>query len=65
MPRKKDVMPPTAKRTEGAIYSFEMRDAHNAAVALAKKEAAKLKKIRYSRFVDGIEIVSYHQPVKH
>jgi len=65
MPRKKDIMSPTAKRTEGAIYNFEMRDAHNKAVELAKKENAKHKLIRYSRFENGVEIVTFHQPIKH
>lgn len=47
MPRKKDIMPPTAKRTEGAIYNFEMRDAHNAAIALVEKCKKQSKRILY------------------
>jgi len=56
MPRKKDIMSPTAKRTEGAIYNFEMRDAHNKAKALAKELDKKNKDLHLP-----IHVLSYNQ----
>lgn len=50
MPRLKNIKPPTQKRVDGAIYSFEKRDEHNKAVALVEK----CKKY----------IIELHRPVK-
>lgn len=61
----KNIKPPTKVRVAGMITNMEKKTFHEKEIASAKKEGAKMKLIRYSRFDNGVEIVTFHQPVKH
>lgn len=56
MPRLKNIKPPMKPRVEGAIYSFEKRDEHNKAIAVAKE---------YDKYIKDnhlpIHVLSYNQ----
>ena len=65
MPNKSKIKRPAQKRTEGAIYNFEKRLFHEAEMKAAETERKKMKLVKFIRFENGKEIVSYHQPVKH
>jgi len=65
MPRLKNIKPPTKVRVAGMITNMEKKTFHEKEIASAKKEGAKMHLIKYSRFENGIEIVTFHQPVKH
>lgn len=65
MPRLQNIKPPTKKRVDGAISNMEKKTFHEKEIASAKKEDAKMKLIKFIHFVNGQEVVSFHQPVKH
>ena len=67
MPRLKNIKPPTQKRVDGAIYNFEKRNEHNAALTLLKKCKERMHRIAvYIKDTHtGTTTVKYVQPVKH
>jgi len=65
MPNKSQIKPPTKKRVEGAIYNFEKKLFHEKEIKAAETERKKMKPVKFIRFENGVEVVSYHQPVKH
>ena len=65
MPNKSKIKAPTVKRTEGSIYNFEKRLFHESEIKAAETERKKMKLVKFVRFENGVEVISYHQPVKH
>ena len=65
MPNAKNIKPPTKKRVEGFIYKTEKWDFHQQEIKAAERERKKMHRIKFIRFENGVEVVSYHQPVKH
>ena len=65
MPNKSKIKAPTVKRTEGFVYNHEKRDFHEFEIKAAERERKKMKLVKFIRYENGIEVVSYHQPVKH
>jgi hypothetical protein len=65
MPNKSQIKRPNQKRTEGAIYNFEKKLFHEKEIKAAETERKKMKPVKFIRFENGVEVISYHQPVKH
>lgn len=65
MPSIKNIKPPTKKRVEGFIYNMEKKNFHEQEIKAAENERKKMKRVKFIRYVNGKEVVSYHQPVKH
>lgn len=65
MPNKSKIKAPTVKRTDGSIYNFEKKLFHESEIKAAETERKKMKLVKFIRYVNGQEVVSYHQPVNH
>ena len=65
MPNKIQIKRPTQKRTEGFVYNHEKWDFHQKEIKAAETERKKMHLIRFERFVNGVKVVTFHQPVKH
>jgi hypothetical protein len=65
MPNKSQIKRPTQKRTEGFVYNHEKWDFHQKEIKAAETERKKMKPVKFIRFENGVEVISYHQPVKH
>jgi hypothetical protein len=65
MPNVKNIKRPTQKRTEGFVYNFEKKLFHEKEIKAAETERKKMKPVKFIRFENGVEVISYHQPVNH
>jgi len=65
MPNKSQIKPPTKKRVEGYVYNHEKWEYHQKSIKAAEAERKKMKPVKFIRFENGVEVISYHQPVKH